>query len=123
MIVLLLFFGSAAGVWLWVVKKRGAWSLLFANLAGAFSGFIIGSLLLILYGKVFDPASVHPNAGRSLVAFLTAMGVGIGAWMLITRGTHTPLKKFLLNLFGGLAGLLGALCIAFIFSSYFAVAR
>lgn len=33
-------------MWRWVVLNRGSWGLLFGNMAGAVSGFIVGLVLL-----------------------------------------------------------------------------
>ncbi|WP_178129038.1 hypothetical protein [Pseudomonas sp. ANT_J12] len=40
-------FAAAWGfMWRWVVLNRGSWGLLFGNMAGAVSGFIVGLVLL-----------------------------------------------------------------------------
>lgn len=40
-------FAAARGfMWRWVVLNRGSWGLLFGNMAGAFSGFIVGLVTL-----------------------------------------------------------------------------
>jgi len=42
-----LIFAAAWGfMWRWVVLNRGNWSVVFGNLAGAFSGFIVGLVVL-----------------------------------------------------------------------------
>jgi len=121
MMGLLMFFGSIAGMWLWTVKERGEWNLIFANIAGAFSGLMVGSLLLMLYSRVFDPALINPNAGRSLFGFLTVVGVGYGTWKLIALGDHTPNNQLARHIIGGFAGLFAALLVAIFITSYFFV--
>ena len=53
MILALFVFGVWAGVWRWVVKCRGTWNLIFANLAGAAAGFIVSTVVLIIHNGFF----------------------------------------------------------------------
>lgn len=123
LIIFLLLFGSWAGMWVWTVKQRGEWNLFFANIAGAFAGLMVGSLLLVLYGTAAGLSTVHPNAGRSLPVFLAVVGAGYGTWKLISRGHHSPQKQFLLHLGGGLAGLVAAFCGALLLSPFLHAAQ
>ena len=52
----LFFFIAWAGMWVWVVRNRGAWNLLLANVLGAASGMVVAvavsELWIGLFGSI-----------------------------------------------------------------------
>ena len=46
LIGVLVFLAATVGMWIWVVKNRGAVNLWLANLAGAVGSFIVGIAVL-----------------------------------------------------------------------------
>ncbi|RON42934.1 hypothetical protein [Pseudomonas frederiksbergensis] len=47
-------------MWHWVVKNRGSWGLLFGNIAGAVSGFMVGAVMLSITLSIF-PSKPKPE--------------------------------------------------------------
>ena len=120
MMGLLMFFGSFAGLWVWTVKERGEWNLVFANIAGVFSGLMVGSLLLMLHSRLFEPELADAKAIPSLFGFLVIVATGYGTWKVIALGNHTPGNQLVRHIIGGLAGVFAALLVTIYVAGYVA---
>jgi len=59
MILAMLVFGLWALIWRWVVVTRGTWNLFMANFAGAFAGFIVATVMLVIYNGFFPVKKVE----------------------------------------------------------------
>lgn len=60
-----------AGMWTWVVKSRGEWNLVLANLAGLGSGLIVYVVSAVVLEDVFDLENPK-NLAYSIIALMTA---------------------------------------------------
>ena len=67
-----------AAMWFWVVRQRGHWNLLLANLAGAGSAVVAGIVFTLLYDGLFGTTMAAPGLHNSLVVFMTSAGVLAG---------------------------------------------
>ena len=80
------FFIAWIGMWVWVVRQRGAWNLLLANVLGAASGMIVGlvvsQLCVGLFGSSRPPV---PGVMGSLLEMLATAAALSGVWMLVAR--------------------------------------
>ncbi|WP_236181222.1 MULTISPECIES: hypothetical protein [Pseudomonas] len=75
-----------AGMWVWVVRHRGAWNLLLANVLGAASGMVVGvvisELCIGLFGSSRPP--IYGVMG-TLLEIMTMVAALVGVWMLVAR--------------------------------------
>jgi hypothetical protein len=74
-----------AAMWFWVVRQRGHWNLLLANLAGAGSAVVAGIVFTLLYDGLFGTTMAAPGLHNSLVVFMTSAGVLAGVWLWIAK--------------------------------------
>jgi len=102
----LFYFFAWAAVWVWVVKTRGTWNLLLANLAGAASGFLVALAISIACSGLFPSAVPPPSANmlRDLLEVLTTAGVLAGVWMWMLRRPQ-PEQPLARHLLAGLCGM------------------
>ncbi|WP_192562322.1 hypothetical protein [Pseudomonas gozinkensis] len=75
-----------AGMWVWVVRHRGAWNLLLANVLGAASGMVVGvavsELCIGLFGSTRPP--IYGVMGI-LLEIMATVATLVGVWMLVAR--------------------------------------
>jgi len=111
-----------AGTWWWVVKQRGEWNLLLANLAGAGSSVVTGIVFTLIYGGIIGTSMATPNLDRSLVVFINSAGVLAGVWLWIAhrRQPEHPVARQLLGAVCGLVA--GMATLLFLAVSYFPTA-
>lgn len=102
----LFYFFAWAAMWVWVVKTRGNWNLLLANLAGAASGFLVALAISIVCSGLF-PSAVPPSSAnllRDLLEVMTTTGALAGVWMWMLRRPQ-PEQPLARHLLAGLCGL------------------
>jgi hypothetical protein len=103
------FFIAWIGMWVWVVRQRGAWNLLLANVLGAASGMIVGlvvsQLCVGLFGSSRPPV---PGLVGSILEMLATAAALSGVWMLVARRSqveHPVARQLLAGLCGVVAGI------------------
>lgn len=99
-----------AGVWIWVVRCRGTWNLLIANLAGAIGGFIVALMIVSVVIEILGFG--RPGSAQKLIMSMSAAGAGIGTWLWVYRIRRAQHPVFRL-LIGGVCGLFASV-IAFL---------
>jgi hypothetical protein len=102
----LFYFFAWAAMWVWVVKTRGDWNLLLANLAGAASGFLVALAISIVCSGLF-PSAVPPSSAnmlRDLLEVMTTAGALAGVWMWMLRRPQ-PEQPLARHLLAGLCGM------------------
>ncbi|MCF5704516.1 MULTISPECIES: hypothetical protein [Pseudomonas] len=107
------------GTWLWVVKQRGEWNLLLANLAGAGSSVVTGIVFTLIYGGLIGTSMATTNLDRSLVVFMASAGVLAGVWMWVAnrRQPEHPIARQLLGAVCGFTA--GMITLMFLAVNYF----
>jgi hypothetical protein len=85
LIGVLVFLAATVGMWIWVVRSRGAVNLWLANLAGAVGSFIVGIAVLILFNRWLAPgeASSARIVLYVLYTLMAVMGAFVGTWLLV----------------------------------------
>lgn len=108
-----------AGTWMWVVKQRGEWNLLLANLAGAGSSVVTGIVFTLIYSGVIGTTMATPNLNHSLVVFMNSAAVLAGVWMWVAhrRQPEHPVARQLLGALCGFAA--GMTALMFLAMNYF----
>ena len=102
----LVFFVVWPAMWVWVVKVRGTWNLLLANVLGAISGMIVGltsaQLCAGLFGSARPPV---PGVIGTLLEMMATAGALIGVWMWVARRSQVepPIARQLLAALCGTA--------------------
>ncbi|MFJ4494964.1 hypothetical protein [Pseudomonas atacamensis] len=108
-----------AAMWFWVVRQRGQWNLLLANLAGAGSAVVAGIVFTLLYDGLFGTTMAAPGLHNSLVVFMTSAGVLAGVWLWIAKRrqpTHPVARQLLAGACGFAAGMI---TLIFLAANYF----
>ncbi|MFG6205530.1 hypothetical protein [Pseudomonas retamae] len=111
--------GVMAAMWFWVVRQRGNWNLLLANLAGAGSAVVAGIVFTLIYDGLFGTTMATPGLHGSLVSFMTSAGVlaGVWLWMAKRRQPAHPVARQLLA--GGCGFAVGMVTLVFLAANYF----
>ena len=103
-----------AGMWTWVVKSRGEWNLILANLAGLGSGLIVYVVSAVVLEDVFDLENPK-NLAYSIIALMTSLGALFGVWIWIASQPQ-PEHAVARHLLGALGGLLAGVVMMSIFA-------
>ncbi|MDI2591826.1 hypothetical protein POF45_10345 [Pseudomonas sp. 681] len=106
---MLVFFAASAGIWSWIVRNRGSFSLWLANLAGFLASLIVGTLVLIFMGEQVGPR----GPAYFLYAFMAIIGAFVGTWLLVVARSRPDAHPVGRHLIGGSCGLLAA-CITLV---------
>ncbi|AWA41306.1 MULTISPECIES: hypothetical protein [Pseudomonas] len=106
--IAVMFFAWAA-MWVWVVRQRGAWNLILANVLGAASGMMVGVVVSEFYIRLFG-ADRPPIPGLmgTVLQMLTTAAALVGVWMLVSHRSqveHPVARQLLAGLCGTVAGL------------------
>jgi hypothetical protein len=104
-----------AAMWFWVVRQRGHWNLLLANLAGAGSAVVAGIVFTLLYDGLFGTTMAAPGLHNSLVVFMTSAGVLAGVWLWIAKRrqpAHPVARQLLAGACGVAAGMVTLIFLA-----------
>ncbi|MCE6981590.1 hypothetical protein EI534_30405 [Pseudomonas frederiksbergensis] len=110
LIGMLVFFAATAGMWIWVVRNRGAVNLWLANLAGVVGSFIVGIAVLILFNRWFVPGG--NSAWGVVFMFYTLMailGAFVGTWLLVIARLKQSERPVVRHLIAGACSVLAAL--------------
>jgi hypothetical protein len=81
LMAILVFFAASAGSWFWIVRNRGSFNLLFANLTGALASLIIGIVLLMFLAP--DETKAQGPA-YFLYSFMAIIGAFVGTWRFVS---------------------------------------
>ncbi len=81
LMAILVFFAASAGSWFWIVRNRGSFNLLFANLTGALASLMIGIIVLIFLAP--DETRTREPA-YFLYSFMAIIGAFVGTWRFVS---------------------------------------
>lgn len=113
LIGVLVFFAATVGMWIGVVRNRGAMNLWLANLTGAVGSFIVGIAVLILFNRWFVPGG---NSVRGVVfifyTMMAVLGAFVGTWLLVIARFNQSESPFVRHLIAGACSVLAALTTA-----------
>ncbi|WLG91433.1 hypothetical protein [Pseudomonas cucumis] len=113
LIGVLVFFAATVGMWIGVVRNRGAMNLWLANLTGAVGSFIVGIAVLILFNRWFVPGG---NSVRGVVfifyTMMAVLGAFVGTWLLVIARLQQSEYPVVRHLIAGACSVLAALTTA-----------
>ncbi|WLG85854.1 hypothetical protein PSH97_04820 [Pseudomonas cucumis] len=113
LIGVLMFFAATVGMWIGVVRSRGAMNLWLANLTGAVGSFIVGIAVLILFNRWFVPGG---NSVRGVVfifyTMMAVLGAFVGTWLLVIARLQQSEYPVVRHLIAGACSVLAALTTA-----------
>lgn len=105
LMAILVFFAASAGSWFWIVRNRGSFNLLFANLTGALASLIIGIVVLIFLAP--DDTRTREPA-YFLYSFMAIIGAFVGTWRFVSGRFKPEEYPVARHVIAGLSSLVAA---------------